>query len=298
MSLAAFTQPGRFHRGNLHTHSTRSDGAWPVEEVVGFYRRAGYDFLCLTDHFLAEYGFPITDTAAFRRDDFTPILGAELHAPRTAKGHDWHIVAVGLPADFAPTAADETGPALAARAAAAGAFVGIAHPSWYGLSPEDALSLDAAHAVEVYNHTAQLATDRGESWWLADELLARGRMLAAYAADDAHFHHGDGAGGWVQVKAVDREPATLVAALRAGAFYASQGPEIRDLALVGTRLEVACTPARSIVVVGAGWESVHAHGLQLTRATLDLAPLASPWARLIVTDPAGRRAWTGPFPIR
>lgn len=297
MSLLAFSRPGRFRRGNLHTHSTRSDGAWPVEEVIGFYRRAGYDFLCLTDHFLAEYGFPVTDTTAYRRDDFTPILGAELHAPRTRKGHDWHIVAVGLPADFPPTAADETGPALAARAAAAGAFVGIAHPSWYGLAPEDALSLDAAHAVEVYNHTAQLATDRGDSWWLADELAARGRTLSAYAADDAHFHYGDGAGGWVQVKAADLEPASLVAALRAGAYYASQGPEIRDLALDGTRLEVACTPARSIVAVGASWESVHAHGLQLTRATLDLAPLESPWARLIFTDPAGRRAWTGPFPI-
>lgn len=40
MSLLAFARPGRFHRGNLHSHSTRSDGAWPVEAVIGFDRRA------------------------------------------------------------------------------------------------------------------------------------------------------------------------------------------------------------------------------------------------------------------
>jgi hypothetical protein len=38
---------GRFFRGNLHCHSNRSDGLWEPEEVVGAYRDAGYDFVCL-----------------------------------------------------------------------------------------------------------------------------------------------------------------------------------------------------------------------------------------------------------
>src|SRR5688500_5239843 len=37
-------------RGNIHTHSTRSDGHLPVEEVLRRYADMGYDFLALTDH--------------------------------------------------------------------------------------------------------------------------------------------------------------------------------------------------------------------------------------------------------
>ena len=41
----------RFFRGNLHCHSDRSDGLLGPEEVVSAYRDAGYDVLCLSDHF-------------------------------------------------------------------------------------------------------------------------------------------------------------------------------------------------------------------------------------------------------
>src|SRR5215470_9246315 len=121
----------RWYRGNLHTHSTRSDGALSPEAVVRTYREHGYDFVAVTDHFLASFGFPITDTRDLRTPHFTTLIGAELHAPRIEAGVLWHLVAVGLPVDFPPLRAWETGPELAARAAATGAFVGIAHPAWY-----------------------------------------------------------------------------------------------------------------------------------------------------------------------
>ena len=126
-----FAQPGRFFRGNLHTHSTRSDGRREPEAVAAAYRERGYDFLALTDHFMERFGYAVTDTRSLRSADFTTLLGAELHAPSLANGALWHLVAVGLPLDFAPTHSDESGPELAHRAAEAGAFLGIAHPAWY-----------------------------------------------------------------------------------------------------------------------------------------------------------------------
>jgi predicted metal-dependent phosphoesterase TrpH len=69
---------GRFFRGNLHCHSSRSNGLLGPEEVVSAYREAGYDFLCLSDHFEAEYGWQVTDTRPLRADGFTTIVGAEL----------------------------------------------------------------------------------------------------------------------------------------------------------------------------------------------------------------------------
>jgi predicted metal-dependent phosphoesterase TrpH len=41
----------RRFRGNLHTHSDRSDGIAPPESVIDAYRAAG-----LTDHFEARWG--------------------------------------------------------------------------------------------------------------------------------------------------------------------------------------------------------------------------------------------------
>jgi histidinol phosphatase-like PHP family hydrolase len=124
----AFTAPGRFWRGNIHTHSTRSDGVLAPEEVCRRYRAEGYDFLALTDHFIGRYGYPIVDTVPFRTDGFTTILGAELHSGVMQNGELWHILAVGLPADFKPSDSpdflpnpgQETGPEIAARAVAAG----------------------------------------------------------------------------------------------------------------------------------------------------------------------------------
>lgn len=123
-----FDKPGKFFKGNLHTHSTRSDGLLTPEAVCRVYREAGYNFLAVTDHFSGEYYYPITDTKPYRDDNFTTILGAELHAPATELGDDWHILAVGLPADFARTQPGESGAGLAGRALASGAFVAAAHP--------------------------------------------------------------------------------------------------------------------------------------------------------------------------
>jgi predicted metal-dependent phosphoesterase TrpH len=37
-------------KGNLHAHTTFSDGRRPVAEVIACYREMGYGFLAITDH--------------------------------------------------------------------------------------------------------------------------------------------------------------------------------------------------------------------------------------------------------
>lgn len=292
--LEVFRRPGRFLRGNLHTHSTLSDGAAEPASVCAHYRDAGYDFLALTDHFLARYGFPIADTTPFRGDGFTTLFGAELHAPANSHGELWHILAVGLPADFPPTDDAETGAALARRAAAAGAFVAVAHPHWSSLSTEDGRALEAAHAVEVYNHTCALECGRGDGVYLLDALWNEGRERFAIATDDAHFKLADAGGGWVMVKAEANEPEALLAALKAGDFYASQGPAIHGAEIAGATLHVESSPAATIAAVGRGSRAVHAHGEGIARADLPLEKFAGDWFRVVVMDAAGRTAWSNP----
>lgn len=301
--LPAFAAPGRFWRGNLHTHSDRSDGVLTPEEVCRRYRDQGYDFLALTDHFVGAYGYPIIDTVPFRTNRFTTLLGAELHSGRMENGELWHILAVGLPPDFAPSDSpdfepidgQETGPELAARAVAAGAFVAIAHPQWSGLTLRDARSVTAAHAVEIYNHGCAVGCDRPDGTAIADLLLAEGRRLTLIATDDAHFYEPDHFGGWVMVKAEANEPEALLAALKAGHFYASQGPEIHDVIVRDDHVEVACSAAETVIVQGAGTAAVNVHGPSMTRATVGIGRLRhSPFLRVTVVDAAGRRAWANP----
>lgn len=300
-----FSAPGRFWRGNLHTHSTRSDGVLPPEEVCSRYAAEGYDFMALTDHFVGRYDYPITDTRAYRSNRFTTLLGAELHSGALSNGELWHILAVGLPDDFTPSNSpefkpvpdQETGPEIAARAVAAGAFVAVAHPQWSGLTLADARSLSAAHAVEIYNHGCHMGCDRGDGFGIADLLLSEGRRLSLIATDDAHFSEPDHFGGWVMVKSEENSPEALLAALKAGLFYSSQGPEIRALHVEDGAIEVECSAASAVMVLGHGSAGVAVHGHSMTRARIPFDPrcAASPWLRVTVVDAAGKRAWSNPI---
>ncbi|WP_102226412.1 CehA/McbA family metallohydrolase [Acidimangrovimonas sediminis] len=304
MTLSAFTAPGRFWRGNLHTHSDRSDGALPAEEVCRRYAAEGYDFIALTDHFTGMFNYPITDTTGFRRNDFTTILGAELHSGAMRNGELWHILAVGLPPDFTPSNSpgflpvegQETGAELARRAREAGAFVAIAHPQWSGLTLEDARGLEAAHAVEIYNHGCAVGCDRADGAAIADLLLTEGRDLTLIATDDAHFTEPDHFGGWVMVKAEENDPDALLEALKRGDFYASQGPELRDVRLEGKSLVVESGAVATVIVQGKGCAAIARHGESMTRTEMPLVRFnASPWIRVTVIDRAGRRAWSNPI---
>ena len=86
MRPSPFDKPGRFWRGNLHTHSNASDGVLPPDEVCRRYKAQGYDFIALTDHFIGIYDYPISDTIQYRDDAFTTILGAELHSGAMENG--------------------------------------------------------------------------------------------------------------------------------------------------------------------------------------------------------------------
>lgn len=299
-----FTTAGKFYRGNLHTHSTRSDGAIDPQEVCRRYRAEGYDFIALTDHFVGLFDYPITDTSDFRKEGFTTIFGAELHTGTMENGHLWHLLAVGLPSDFAPPDAphfrpvngSESAASIAQRARDVGAFVAIAHPHWSGLTEADARSITAAHAVEIYNHGCVVNNDRGEGLLTLEHLLNEGRHLNLIATDDAHFKSPDYFGGWVMVKAEGNTPEALLEALKSGAYYSSTGPEIRDIRITGTSVEVDCTAVVSILVQGHGSQMTYLRGETMTTGHLSLERLAgSSWIRITVIDRAGKRAWSNPI---
>ncbi len=301
--LAPFSTPGRFWRGNLHTHSNLSDGALAPAQVVEAYKNAGYDFMQLSEHFIGNFDWPIADTRSFRSNSFTTLIGAELHAPETAVGELWHIVAAGLPLDFPKNVDGETGAHVAERAKEAGAFIGIAHPAWSQLTIEDGRAIACAHAVEIYNHGCAIENDRGDGWYLLDQLLSEGKRLSAFATDDAHFKTPDHFGGWVHVKAESLDPDTLLAAMKSGEYYSSQGPQIYGIEMQGKEIAISCSPVDTITVLCGNSRTMVRNGRAITDASFDLAKLEkgwllkkqSPWFRVVVIDNDGKKAWSNPI---
>lgn len=303
MQIPAFSANGKFWRGNLHTHSTRSDGVLEPEDVCARYRAEGYDFLALTDHFIGRYDYPITDSLPYRDKNFTTILGAEIHSGAMENGELWHILAVGLPHDFKPPNApsfhpvlgQETGPELAARAREAGAFVAIAHPQWSGMTLSDARSIKAAHAVETYNHGCEVGCDRADGFHTLDLLLSEGSRLNLCATDDAHFSEPDHFGGWVMVKATENQPDLLLQALKDGHYYSSQGPEFENITFDRDGAHLETTPVSTVIIQGHGSAAVSKHGHNIRAISFDLNRfIASPWLRITIVDENGKKAWSNP----
>ena len=50
-----------FFKGNLHAHTTNSDGRRTPQEVIELYKAHGYDFLALTDHWKRTVEEPYYD---------------------------------------------------------------------------------------------------------------------------------------------------------------------------------------------------------------------------------------------
>ena len=301
MNNLPFAKSGSWYKGNIHTHSTNSDGAKTPREVCAYYKRKKYNFISLTDHFLANYDYPITYSTIFRTNTFTTLLGAELHAPKTSLGYDWHILAVGLPKDFSPLKPRETGVKLAARASAAGAYVAVAHPRWYDLTDNDVISLKTANAIEISNSTANINNGKSDSGGYLDRLLSQGRYYHSVATDDAHFHDKmpDFGLNWLMVKCQSLDPDAILNALHEGSFYSSQGPEIFHVkAVKGKKLKVETSPVRVIRITGEGSSNSSVISKQdITYGELDLSRLKGGFARITVTDSHGRHAWCNPIQL-
>jgi hypothetical protein len=106
-------------RGNLHIHTTSSDGAASHEEVGRIAAKAGLDFIVITDHnrFLPQHEGWIERTLV--------LVGEEVHDPNR-KPQSSHLLCFQIREDVAPHAA---GPqAVIDAVSAQGGFTFLAHP--------------------------------------------------------------------------------------------------------------------------------------------------------------------------
>jgi hypothetical protein len=303
-----FDKPGVFWRGNVHCHSVNSDGALTVAEICQQYHSAGYHFLAITDHFVAEYAYPVTDGSAFHRPDFITLSAAELTVNRLAPGEPTNlarntaglvdVIAIGISPHFKAQVANESAPALLKRAQETGAFLAVVHPQVSKLTHDDILWLKHIHAIEIFNAAADDWSDVSDAWHLGDVLLNRGENFLFIASDDAHVtgDADDRFRGWIEVRASHLTAETILQALKEGNFYSSTGASIHDVVFTASgKILVRCSPASRIVLSGCNHTYVSVKGENLTEVELSLNDFQSPYGRITVRSMDGKRAWTNPF---
>ena len=87
---SAFTNNRKLLKGELHCHTTRSDGQGDPADVIRMYKEHGFDFLALTDHRRYNYENFAPET------EITIIPGMEMDRNLPGPGvHCHHIVCVG-----------------------------------------------------------------------------------------------------------------------------------------------------------------------------------------------------------
>jgi hypothetical protein len=269
----------RWYRGELHLHSTHSDGAWTPADIAAAARPRGLDFMVLSDHNTTS---SYAEFRALVRPETLVIPGAELTT------YNGHCLAIGVE-DWIDwrTGLDGWSIDQAARAvrAAGGIFV-VAHPD---AMPDDVCTgcrwthegFDPAlaHAVEIWGGLWDGAEEENEGCVaLWRRWLDAGHRLAATAATDAHRPKDwEGAVPLTYVLAEELSRAAILEAIRAGRTYVSSGPELY-LEDAGDALVARCAGApdgAELRIVAAGAPDV---STRVSVSGVTRAPRGARWA--------------------
>jgi len=181
-------------KGNLHAHTTFSDGRRPVGEVIERYRDLGYDFLAINDHddrIDEDYWFNIPS------------------------GDDRLLVLTGIEIDFRPLS-QHVGKVMGDRET----LYVLNHPARYSLGVEQVLArIDVITNAGLPIHAVEI-TDTGvyQAQYDVERI-----HLPKIATDDSHLDAEFGR-AWIEVNAA-RSRDAILRAIKGGDFRLGFSPE-------------------------------------------------------------------------
>jgi hypothetical protein len=279
-------------KGNIHTHTSQSDGDSTPVEMAAWYRDHGYDFLAITDH------DKITRVDA--PEGLILVAGEEV--TDRLPGKPLHVNALGLER-LVTVQGGKTPVEVMQRnidaVRAAGGVPLVNHPNFgWALSADELLQLRNFALLEIasgHPYVNAQGPPTAEAMW--DRLLGDGRRVYGVAVDDSHHLKRPWdvdvalpGKAWVVVRA-ERDAKSIVAALERGDFYASTGVELEEVS--GTRVKVKeKNKARyRILFIGSGGRVLQeSEGLAATYAVRG----DEGYVRVKVIDSNGRMAWGQP----
>lgn len=285
--------PG-WYKGELHAHSTESDGKYPVDTVIQAAIDAGLDYLSLTDHYTcsqwSKMAARINERIALIRScELTDIRGhANLHGIR-----DWVDVYVGRPDWSMNDAAD-------ASHVQNGLFcVNHAFSGYLGWRTSD-FDWDKADLLEIYHNLEGPNNNMLLPLW--DHHLRLGRRIIGVGGIDSHdpydgLHRLGPLVTWIYADELSERG--IVDGLRRACVYVSRGPELRFTAAnrrgnhvsmgetiagggpVVFEVKLTCQQTLHVFLLKDGYPFEH--------RVVQASP--TPWQTLMITDEPSRPAY-------
>ncbi len=275
---------GRWLVGNLHSHTTASDGQRDHQAVIDDYAGRGHGFLMISDHDILT---DAEDHADFDPQGMILVAGNEI----TANGpHMLHVGASGL---VEPNADRQQ---VIDGVKENGGFVIFNHPNWhanFNHCPQELFERCEGYlGLEIYNGVISRldGSPYASNRW--DMLLNQGRRIWGFANDDSHVATGDVGLGWNVAYVKEETPAGVVEALAQGRFYASTGVEISHIGVDGRHITIETENASRIVALrdtGRRFAIVDSRAIEVE------VPEGARYVRFECWGAGEAFAWTQPF---
>ena len=260
--------------GQLHVHTTNSDGVYPPATVAQRMKDAGYDFWTITDHNLITPNPNVNDLIwlcnsyedtrkTFHSNVFNADAVFNNNNINHLTDHFFH---------------KENG------------LVMYDHPDWTKLYQSDNFIKNIAKGlsfVEVYNFPGSTQTDRA-----FDILLSNGHKVWATATDD---YHNDShlKKGWVIAYSESRNPNDIMFALLTGCFVASSGFSIKSVELIGNTIKIGTGNSSAVTTFYKENRTVLAT-ITGNEAKYEITGNEK-FVRAVSQDASGKKCWIQPY---
>ncbi len=312
-----------YYKGNMHCHSTLSDGNQTPEELKAWYKGHGYHFLAITDH-ERTYNMSRLDDEEFITITSSELSIKEFPAVSTGTNRRMKVCHLNIYAKeqdndttlFYSTLADHYSPAeererlakelgdftreygyesinhIIRTANENGFFVAYNHPRWSLETYREYGHYEGLWGVEIYNTACYLAGLNEYDINVVDDMLRDGKRVFASCGDDNHAERTCG-GSFVMVNTDDFSYHGIIEGLLSGTFYSSTGPEIYELSVCDGTVHITCSEARQISLTTEGRRAASKHAAEqpLTEAEFPLQA-DDGYFRIEVVDRNGNRAHT------
>lgn len=275
------------YKVGLHTHTNLSDGSVSPAQAAEIYRKAGFDAIAITDHWI--YG------AECELSGLKIISGCEYNLGKSDTATDvMHIVGVGMKKDPLLNRETSSRQEVIDSIKATGGIAILAHPAWSLNKPEDAKELSGIDTVEIYNSVSDVCqSSRPYSGYFVDLLANDGIAYPLVATDDTHYYNGeDETKSYIMVKSESNSTEDILSAIRRGDFYATQGPELH-IRREGDKIIADCSECTMIdFLSNSAWAPDKiTRGSGLTHAEYTIKEWEK-WVRVEVRDEHGNYAWS------
>ena len=290
-----------FYKANLNSRSTLSDGTLTPEQLKAVYKEKGYSVLAITDN------EPVNEKA-LTDEDFLVLsgfcFGARSENTIPKKSSDFCAISLSEEPKKVPAFEEEYGSdkinSYLSECKKLGYFTTYRHPAKSCQVMPEYLKFDEADALEIMNYSSLMEGHDEYNGVLYDNFLRRNHRLFCTASDENRnlvpldSKKSDSFGAFTFINSDSLDYESIAESIRNGHFYASEGPEIKDIWIKGDTLNIRTSPADKIIVSAGrrNCRSVLANGgIPLTAASFKLNE-KDIYVRCIVIDEDGNRAYS------